>query len=85
MARRWLSFSIEEWDNLAWWVRHTYIEGMEEELTGESQQAPPAAGTPKREYGTDLSGVPVGATSAMGFTEFTVGPDGVQRVGRPRA
>lgn len=87
LARRYLGMSVAEWDNLAWWVRRTYIEGIEAEelVTNEQQSSTP--GEPGSSSGiTDLSGAQVGESARLGHKEITIGPDGqIRRVGRPRA
>ena len=58
-----------EWDNLAWWERRAYLEGLEKEELVRVEQAP----------ANDLTSDGIGAAAALGFTEEVVGPDGVVR------
>lgn len=40
LARRYLNYSIEEWEALPWWEQRVYIEGLEWELTPPEDESP---------------------------------------------
>jgi hypothetical protein len=42
LVRRYLHFSIDEWDRLPWWQTKLYIERLSEELRGHPDNAEPA-------------------------------------------
>ncbi|WP_190824684.1 hypothetical protein [Saccharopolyspora pogona] len=37
MVRRYLGFSVDEWDRLPWWQQRLYVEELDAELSGPDQ------------------------------------------------